>query len=131
MPTFTTQPYQPQDAKEFLDYMQRIMGEMARLQGEGRVPDDHGTNALLTFWRNVIAQVRTDVGNVGAASRKPITSSLPMTEAEYQRTWAMYDTFLQLLQILELRGAVDLDRGSEGAMRVINALYKGTLASED
>jgi hypothetical protein len=126
MPTFTTQPYQPQDAAEFLDYMQRMMGEMARLQREGRVPDDVGTNSLLMFWRTMVAQVRTDLGNVGIASKKPITSSLSMSESEYQRNWAQYGTFLQLLQILDLRGAVKLE-ASDGVMRVITALYKGTL----
>ncbi len=127
MSTFTTQPYLPEDASQFLDYMQRMMVEMMRLQHEGRVPDDNGTNNLLAFWRTLIAQVRTDVAKVGAASRKPITSSIPMTEAEYKRNWAMYDTFLQLLQILDMRGAVDLE-ATDGVMRVISAMYKGTLA---
>lgn len=127
MPTFTTQPYQPEDAAEFIDYMQRMMGEMLRLQHEGRVPDDVGMNHLLTFWRALTGQVRIDVAKVGAASKKPITSSLPMTEAEYKRNWAMYDTFLQLLQILDMRGAVNLE-ATDGVMRVIGAMYKGTLA---
>ena len=127
MATFTTQPYQPEDASEFLDYMQRMMAEMMRLQHEGRVPDDTGTNNLLAFWRTLIAQVRTDVAKVGVASKKPITSSIPMTEAEYKRNWAMYDTFLQLLQILDMRGAVDLE-ATDGVMRVIGAMYKGSVA---
>lgn len=96
MSTFTTQPYLVQDANDFLDYMQRVMGEIARLQREGRVPDDTGTNSLLTFWRTLIAQVRTDVAKAGTASKREITSSIPMTEAEYKRNWSMYDTLLQL-----------------------------------
>jgi hypothetical protein len=127
MSTFTSQPYLPQDASDFLDYMQRMMGEIARLQVEGRVPDDTGTNNLLAFWRTLIAQVRKDIARVGVGSETEITSSIPMTEAEYKRNWAMYDTFLQLLQILDLRGAVDLE-ANDGVMRVIGAMYKGTLS---
>ncbi|MGN6472095.1 MAG: hypothetical protein ACTHK4_00395 [Mycobacteriales bacterium] len=127
MSTFTTQPYQVQDANDFLNYMQRMMGEIARLQREGRVPDDTGTNSLLSFWRTLIAQVRTDVARAGSTSKKEITSSIPMTEAEYKRNWSMYDTLLQLLQILDMRDAVDLE-ASEGVMRVIGAMYKGTVA---
>ena len=127
MATFTSQPYQAQDAKEFLDYMQRMMGEVARLQREGRVPDDTGTNTLLDFWRSMVAHVRSDSGKVSAASKTPITTSWEMTEAEYQRTWAHYDTILSLLEILDMRGAVKLE-ASEGVMRVITALYKGKLS---
>ncbi|HVT65638.1 MAG TPA: hypothetical protein VHD81_10825 [Mycobacteriales bacterium] len=129
MATFTSQPYQAADAKEFLDYMQRMMGEVARLQKEGRIPDDTGTNTLLDFWRAMVTRVRADSGMVSAASTKPITTSWEMTESEYQRTWAHYDTILSLLEILDLRGAVKLE-ASPAVMRVITALYKGTLAAE-
>ena len=129
MATFSSLPYQVQDAKEFLDYMQRMMGEVARLQREGRVPDDVGTNTLLDFWRSMVSHVRMDIGRVSAASKTPVTTSWEMTEGEYQRTWSHYDTFLSLLEILDLRGAVKLE-ASPGVMRVINALYKGQLADE-
>jgi hypothetical protein len=127
MSTFTSQPYQVQDAQEFLDYMQRMMGEMARLQREGRVPDDTGTNTLLDFWRTMVTHVRSDAGKVSASSKTPITTSWEMTDSEYQRTWAHYDTILSLLEILDLRGALKLE-ASPGVMRVITALYKGKLA---
>ena len=129
MATFTSQPYQAQDAKEFLDYMQRMMGVVTRLQSEGRIPNDAGTNTLLDFWRMMVANVRGDLGNVGASSKNPIVTSWEMSEAEYQRTWAHYDTILSLLEILDLRGAVKLE-ASPAVMRVITALYKGTLAAE-
>lgn len=129
MATFTSLPYQAQDAKEFLDYMQRMMGEVTRLQREGRIPDDPGTNSLLDFWRTMVSHVRVDAGKVPATSNTPITTSWEMTEGEYQRTWAHYDTILSLLEILDLRGAVKLE-ASPGVMRVITALYKGKLAEE-
>lgn len=129
MATFTSLPYQAADAKEFLEYMQRMMGEVSRLQSEGRIPDDTGTNTLLDFWRTMVSRVRMDTNTVPAVSTKPITTSWEMSESEYQRTWAHYDTVLSLLEILDLRGAVKLE-ASPGVMRVINALYKGTLANE-
>jgi hypothetical protein len=129
MATFTSLPYQAADAKEFLEYMQRMMGEVKRLQSEGRVPDDTGTNTLLDFWRTMVSRVRMDISNVPATSTKPLTTSWEMSEAEYQRTWAHYDTILSLLEILDLRGALKLE-ASPGVMRVIQALYKGKLDGE-
>ena len=127
MSTFTSQPYLPQDGKEFLDYMQHMMGEVARLQREGRIPDDPGTRTLLDFWRKMVSHVRTDVSKAPAASTAPITTSWEMSESEYQRTWAQYDTILSLLEILDLRGAVKLET-TPNVMRVITALYKGSFA---
>ncbi len=129
MATFASQPYQPQDAREFLEYMQRMMSEVARLQREGRVPDDAGTHSLLDFWRMMVTHVRSDVAGVPAASKTPITTSWEMSEAEYKRTWAHYDTILSLLEILDLRGAVKLE-ASPATMRVIQALYKGQFVDQ-
>jgi hypothetical protein len=125
MQTLVTQPYTPEDGREFLDYMQRIISEMARLQDEGRIPEDQGVDDLLAFWRSMTAQVGVDVRSAGGAHR-PITTSVPMSQAEHQRTWAMFDTFYPLLRILEMRGAIDLTR-TEGMTRVVNAIYQGTL----
>jgi hypothetical protein len=124
--TMTTQPYLPADGREFLEYMPRVVSEMARLQNEGRVPDDEGVAGMLTFWRRATAQVRMDVSKAGA-SAAPITTSLPMSEGEYQRIWAMFDTVYPLLEILEMRGVVDMRR-SEGVSRVVDALYQATLS---
>lgn len=123
--TLTTQPYLPADGREFLDYMPGVIQEMARLQGEGRVPNDEGVEGMLMFWRRAAAQVRMDVSKAGA-SNQPITTSLPMTVGEYQRIWAMFDTIYPLLEILEIRGAVDMRR-SEGVNRVVDALYQAKL----
>jgi hypothetical protein len=129
MATFTSRPYLPQEGRDFLDYMQRMMGEVDRLQREGRIPDDTGTNTLLDFWRTMVARVRVDVSKVPPTSQKPITTSWEMTDAEYRRTWSHYDTILSLLEILDLRGAVKLE-ASPGVMRVIQSLYKGKLGED-
>ncbi|HVU60174.1 MAG TPA: hypothetical protein VG899_03285 [Mycobacteriales bacterium] len=123
--TLTTLPYVPAEAREFLDYMQGAIPQISKLQSDGRVPDDEGVESLLTFWRRIIAQVRTDVNKAGS-NASPITSSLPMTRNDYQRTWAMFDTFYPLLEILELRGVIDMRR-SDAVNRVIDALYGATL----
>ena len=124
---FTSMPYLPEDGREFLDYMQVVMKSMDRLRAEGRIPDDRGMDVLLAFWQDVTKQVRNDVNQAGSALQRPITSSLPMTAAEHQRIWAMFDTFYPLLEILEMRGAVDLAR-TDGVTRVVDSLYKGTLS---
>lgn len=124
---FTTQPYLPAEGRQFLDYMQVVMKSMDRLRDGGRVPDDPGMDYLLAFWRTVTTQVKTDVERVGAASQTAITTSLPMTATEYKRIWAMFDTLYPLLEILEMRGVVDLKR-TDSVTHVIDALYEGKLA---
>jgi hypothetical protein len=125
--TFTTQPYVPDDGREFGQYMQVVMKSMDRLRTDGRVPDDPGMDTLLAFWRAVTTQVKKDVDRADSVSQRPITTTLPMTAAEHQRIWAMFDTLYPLLEILEIRGAVDLRR-TEGVTRVIDALYGGALS---
>ncbi|HVW80031.1 MAG TPA: hypothetical protein VHB69_03710 [Mycobacteriales bacterium] len=123
---FTTQPYLPADGREFGSYMQVVMKSMDKLRSEGRIPDDAGMDSLLAFWRAVTTQVKKDLDRAGASPR-PITTSLPMTAAEHQRIWAMFDTLYPLLEILEIRGVIDLKR-SDAVTRVIDALYAGTLS---
>jgi hypothetical protein len=124
--SLTTQPYLPDDGREFLDYMQVVMKSMDRLRDDGRIPDDQGMDTLLAFWRSVTTQVKKDVDRAGLTSR-PISTSLPMTASEHQRIWAMFDTLYPLLEILEMRGVVDLKR-TDSVTHVIDALYAGTLA---
>lgn len=126
MEKLTTKPYLPAEGREFLEYMQHLLPEMDRLQREGRIPGDHGVDDLLAFWRLVTAHVRVDVDRAGPTSVTPITTSFAMTEAEHQRIWSMFDTLYPLLEILEMRGAVNLER-TEGMTRVILALYQGSL----
>ena len=124
---FTTQPYLPTDGQEFLTYMQVVMKSMDRLREDGRVPDDVGMDTMLAFWRTVTSQVKKDVAQAGAQLQRPITTSFPMTAAEHQRIWAMFDTLYPLLEILEMRGVIDLKR-TDAVTRVIDALYGGALA---
>jgi hypothetical protein len=124
METLTTLPYQPSDAVEFLDYMQHVITETGRLRDEGRVPDEEGVDALLTLWRKVTSQIRLDLNKVGPAARQPIISVIPMTQAEYEQSWTMFETLYPLLQILEMRGAVNI-RATEPTTRVVTSVFQG------
>lgn len=121
-----SQPYLPSEGAEFVEYMDRVIPAVADLQAEGRVPGDEGIDNLLTLWRTVTAQVRSDVNAAGQGATAPITSTIPMTEAEFKQSSAMFETFYQLLRILEMRGAINLRR-TDGVGTVAMAVYQGTL----
>ncbi|HVW80576.1 MAG TPA: hypothetical protein VHB69_06535 [Mycobacteriales bacterium] len=121
-----SEPYLPTEGAEFLDYMDRVIEGVTELQREGRVPDEEGVDSLLDQWRMVTRHVRADVNAAGPTSVRPITTTIPMTAAEYQQSSSMFATFYQLLRILEMRGAIDLRR-SDGVSRVAMAVYNGTL----
>jgi hypothetical protein len=121
-----SQPYLPSEGAEFVEYMDRVNTEVAALKAEGRVPGDEGIESLLELWRVVTDQVRRDVNAAGADSTRPITSMVPMTEAEFKQSSSMFETFYQLLRILEMRGAINLRR-TDGVGKVAMAVYQGTL----
>lgn len=121
-----SQPYLPSEGAEFVEYMDRVIVEVAALQAEGRIPDDQGIDSLLELWRTVTAQVKTDVKAAGPDAGSPMTSTIPMTEAEFKQSSSMFETFYQLLRILEMRGAINLRR-TDGVGKVAMAVYQGTL----
>jgi hypothetical protein len=106
--------------------MDRVIAEVSVLRDEGRIPDDQGIDNLLQLWRTVTDQVRTDVAAVAPGSTAPMTSTIPMTEAEFKQSSSMFETFYQLLRILEMRGAINLRR-TDGVGKVAMAVYQGTL----
>ncbi len=121
-----SQPYLPSEGAEFVEYMERVNTSVAELRAEGRVPDDPGIDSLLELWRVVTAQVKADVAAAGPGADAPMTSTIPMTEAEFKQSSAMFETFYQLLRILEMRGAINLRR-TDGVTKVAMAVYEGTL----
>jgi hypothetical protein len=121
-----SQPFLPSEGAEFVEYMNRVIPAVAGLQAEGRVPDDQGVESLLALWRTVTDQVKADINAAGADSSSPMTSTIPMTEAEFKQSSAMFETFYQLLRILEMRGAINLRR-TDGVGTVAMAVYQGTL----
>jgi hypothetical protein len=121
-----SQPYLPSEGAEFVEYMDRVIVEVAGLKAEGRIPDDQGIDSLLGLWRTVTAQVKADVDAAGVDSGTPMSSTIPMTEAEFKQSSSMFETFYQLLRILEMRGAINLRR-TDGVGKVAMAVYQGTL----
>jgi hypothetical protein len=121
-----SQPYLPSEGAEFVEYMDRVIMEVSALQAEGRIPDDQGIDSLLALWRTVTAQVKADVNAAGPDATAPMTSTIPMTEAEFKQSSSMFETFYQLLRILEMRGAINLRR-TDGVGKVAMAVYQGNL----
>ena len=119
-------PYLPSEGAEFVDYMAGVIDGVMQLKSEGRVPDDQGVDDLLALWRTVAARVKADVSAADPTSSKPITTTIPMTQAEWQKSSTMFETLYPLLQILEMRGAINI-RASEAVVKVVNAVWKGTL----
>ncbi|HWC35377.1 MAG TPA: hypothetical protein VG650_11180 [Mycobacteriales bacterium] len=126
MSQLRSQPYLPFEGAEFVDYMEDVLKGVAELRAEGRIPVDPGIDSLLALWRVVTDQVRRDVNAAGPGAVAPMTSTIPMTQAEFTQSSAMFETFYQLLRILEMRGAINLRR-TDGVSKVAMAVYQGTL----
>lgn len=121
-----SQPFLPSEGVEFCDYMDRVNSGVAQLRADGRIPVDPGIDSLLALWRVVTDQVRADVNAAGPDATAPMTSTIKMTDAEYKQSSSMFETFYQLLRILEMRGAINLRR-TDGVSNVAMAVYNGTL----
>lgn len=121
-----SKPYLPSEGAEFLDYMDGVIGGVTELKAEGRIPSDQGVESLLALWKTVTAQVRSDVNVAGPDATHPITSTIPMTRAEFDQSTAMFETFYNLLRILEMRGAINLRR-TASVTKVVMAVWEGTL----
>ncbi len=124
MTQLATQPYSPDDGREFVTYVRHLTKECARLQREGRVPADAGVNEFLDLLATIAGRVQVDVSSAGTSSAS-ITTAIAMSSNEYKRNWALMGSVNSLLLILEMRGAVDLMR-TDGAARVLTAVLRGT-----
>jgi hypothetical protein len=120
----TTLEYDISDGMEWCDYFDRISSECRRLMSEGRMPDTEALDGFLADSSALLRQVRQDVASARARGAKTTVSSISLTSEEYKRLLAMRESVLNLLQILEMRGAVKLDR-SEGVGRMVAALTNG------
>jgi hypothetical protein len=125
MGTLSTNEYDVAEAKQWCDYLDRIVGECRRLMTEKRVPESDTLDAFLEDSEVVLRTVKRDVS--AAAARGDITArtDISMTSEEHKRLVSMSESMLNLLQILELRKAVVLDR-TEAVGRVAAAIVGGT-----
>lgn len=128
MGTLTSQPYDVAEGKEWCDYIERVLSECRRLMAEGRMPDSEGIDAFLADVPHVVQQVRRDVTSAAVRGESPIQTSVSMTSEEHKRLISMSESILNLLQILEIRKAVVLDR-TPAVGRVAAAIVGGTFSS--
>lgn len=128
MGKFTTEPYAASDGAEYADYLQHILAESERLQRDGRLPDNEAVLMCFDSARVVMQQVRRDVTAAVARGEKTVVSTLAMTPAEHERMESMGESIGNLLEILELRKAVERRR-TEGAGRVAAAVRDATYTS--
>ncbi len=120
-----TAPYMPADGEEYVAYHRRLAGELARLQGEGRLPDDHGVSGFLADLKRIVSIVASDVTSARSRGETTIVSRFEMTASDFRRRRDMNDSLRNLLEILQMRKAVDMRR-TEGAGRVADALGAAT-----
>lgn len=124
MGTLTTQPYDVAEGQEWCDYFERLLGECQRLIGEKRVPDTEAMDAFMHDSRLVMQQIRRDVTAARGRGEKTTQTRVDLTKEEHTRMISISDSILNLLLILEMRGAVSLQR-SEAVGRVAAAIDAG------
>ena len=110
MGLLTSQEFDVAEGAAYCDYLERITKECRRLMAEGRIPDSDTTDAFLADVGRIVRQVRIDIGTAKATGQETIRSSVTMTNEEHKRLDSLSESMLNLLQILELRKAVVLDR---------------------
>ena len=120
MGTLISQPYALSDGQEYVGYLQHVINESQRLIGEGRMPSDEGLVAFFEDAQHVLGQVRRDVNAATAAGQTTVQSHVDFTSQEYSRYRAMGDSARNLLEILEMRDALVLNR-TEAVARVADA----------
>jgi hypothetical protein len=114
-----------EDGQEYVSYLDRVLDECVALARQGRLPDTEEVSRFLDVERACLVQLRRDVGLAAARGDAQVVSEIPMDEQEHARMLAMNDTVANLLQILEYRQALELNR-SDAVARVSKAILGGT-----
>lgn len=127
MGTLTSDAYDVQEGREWCAYVERVSKECRRLIAEGRVPDSEGLDGFLADSGLVLQQVKRDVAAATGRGDKTVRTSVQLSPEEHKRLLNMNESILNLLQILEMRGAVSLDR-SDAVGRVAGAIVGGQFA---
>ena len=124
MGELVTKPYSTSDGTEYVAYLQHIISECERLTKEGRLPDDGSVLSFFDDVRMITAQVRGDVARAASRGEQQVVSRFQMTRGDHRRLTTMSESVGNLLEILELRGAVALHR-TEGSIRAAEAVRTG------
>ncbi len=118
-----TEPYSVAEGREYAAYLDHVQAECNRLVGIGRLPDTDDVAWFTDLAGQVGNQIRRDVDAAGALSQT--SSAIPMTAADYSRMRTMNDSMRNLLEILEMRQALALNR-TPACARVSDAVQNGT-----
>ena len=122
-----TAPYDVAEGREYAAYLSNMCAECVRLAEAGRLPDTDELAGFLATARQVHSQVAADVQRAEAAGETSVISSIQMSAVEHARMRNMNDSFRNLLEILEMRQAVALNR-TPAVARVADAIQAGTYA---
>ncbi|MDP9100568.1 MAG: hypothetical protein M3N21_00220 [Actinomycetota bacterium] len=120
-----TAAYAPADGDEYVAYQRRLDGELARLRAEGRLPDNDSVEAFLDQLRRIVRIIASDVISARSRGETDVVSRFEMTAAEFRSRRDMNDSLRNLLEILQMRQALDMQR-TAGAGRVADALGAAT-----
>lgn len=125
MGTLTSTAYDVTEGREYVGYLDRVLKECVRLRAEGRLPDGESVDAFLDDAQLVLHAVRQDVASASARGVSTIQSQVRLTAEEHKRYLTMGESLRNLLEILELRKALVLDR-TPAVGRVAESFYAGT-----
>lgn len=117
-------PYDVEDGREYVEYLTRVQRDFARLVDSGRLPATDDLAAFMDTAEQVIDQVRRDVAHASATGRTEVVSVIEMSPAEHTRMVSMNDSLRTLLEILEIRQALELNR-TPAVGRVSDAIQTG------
>ncbi|HVE98536.1 MAG TPA: hypothetical protein VNA12_05085 [Mycobacteriales bacterium] len=121
-------PYSTDDGVEYVAYLAHVQSECWRLVDEKRLPGSDELVAFLDSAERVVQQVRRDVAGATAAGDAVVVSTIPMLPAEHARMQNMNDSLRNLLEILEMRQALELNR-TPAVARVAEAIMTGTFSA--
>ena len=127
MGTLVSKDFDVDEAQEWCEYLTRVTRDCHRLIDEGRIPATDELAAFLNDTQLVLGKVKSDVNAARAGGLKTTHSRIDMSPEEHRRIFSMNDSLLNLLQILEMRGAIKLDR-TPAVGRVADALAQGSFS---
>jgi hypothetical protein len=122
--TLTSQPYLVSEGQEYVAYLENLLGQCGKLVAEGRLPDADGVADVLAIAEVVLRRVRLDTASAAARGEQRITTTMTMTEGELKRLLTIGESMLNLLEILEIRQALEFNR-TDAVARVGEAIYGG------
>ena len=122
------EPYDVDEGREYVGYLDHVLRECDRLLAVGRLPDSEAMRAFLDHAHVVLDHVRHDVAEAGATQQRTVRTVLTLTLDEHRRMVSMNESIKTLLEILEFRQAVQLNR-TDAVGRVAAAIQEGSFTS--